>query len=295
MKRLGYISLSILLHGMILLGFVLNHVVNKKNTDIVTIDLISTPAQRKIPTTETRSKKNASSKFPKEFSSAKKIAIFGQPYTGSSKAFNLESSFLKGKPAAYNESSTYETSADSFLADTNQWSYFQQVFERIDQQLIFDSLLAQYNHFGYVYVEFEVAPDGRFVDKSLQVSAIDSILKVHALRALRKGLTEDFPREKWNPEGKSVRFQAKFEFLNGSENLNFAKQKDFGKAKLVFRRASSEKPIPNSLKEQLLTGGIDVDLFAAAERWEKYNKKKRLKAEDFDPFAPYKSDLDYNL
>ncbi|MFM6930383.1 MAG: hypothetical protein ACKOX6_18105, partial [Bdellovibrio sp.] len=178
---------------------------------------------------------------------------------------------------------------------TDQWSYFHQVFERIDQQLMFDSLLAQYNHFGYVYVEFEVGPNGRFVDKTVKVSAIDSILKVHALRALRKGLMEEFPREKRNPSGKSVRFQAKFEFLASTEDLNFSKQKGFGKAKLVFRRASSERPIPNDLKEQLLTGGISHDPFAMAERWEKYNKKKRLKAADFDPFALYKVDPDYNL
>lgn len=294
MKRHDYFGLSILIHGLTLSCFAFFLEVQKpKTSDVVAIEL--TPIQRDTQPTKFISKQGVSSKVAKGLSSSKKIGIFGQSYAGSSKTFHLESSLLEGKAAAYNESSNYEASADSFLANTDQWSYFQQVFQRIDQQLIFDSLLAQYNHFGYVYVEFEVGPDGRFVDKSLKVSAIDSILKVHALKALRKGLIEEFPSEKWNPDGKSVRFQAKFEFLEGSENLNFTKQKDFGKAKLVFRRASSEKPIPNSLKEQLLTGGISHDPFAMAERWEKYNKKKRLKDGDFDPFAPYRADPDYNL
>lgn len=296
MRHQGYFVLSIFLHGLALVGMLFFlKVDNDKIHDAITVDLDSAPVRRHTVTAEASSKRSIRSRYSDGSSSAKKMAIFGQSYTTNSQALNSNKLILEGKAVGFNDSSSYEAAADSFIADTDQWSYFQQVFEKIDQQLVFDSLLAQYNHFGYVYVAFEVGPDGRFIDKSVRVSAVDSILKVHALRALRKGLMEEFPRKKWNPKGERVWFQAKFEFVSGSEDMNFTKQRDFGKAKFIFRRASSEKPVPNDLKDQLLTGGISHDPFAMAERWEKYNKKKRLKDGGFDPFALYKADPDYNL
>ncbi|WP_291515855.1 hypothetical protein [Bdellovibrio sp. ArHS] len=160
---------------------------------------------------------------------------------------------------------------------------------------MFDSILAQYNHFGSVYVEFEVDAQGRLQNTNLRVSSSDSILKVHVMRALRKGLKETFKEEKWNPSGQTSILQAKFEFLQGSADVNFQKQKAFGKPILVFKRATTEKPLPTTMGEHLLNGGISYDAFAMAERWEKFNKKKKLRELSFDPFTTYKADPDYNL
>jgi hypothetical protein len=221
------------------------------------------------------------------------LNLFGTGYIADSK---LTDQMGADRPSAdYADHANYIGDAEGFISDGNQWSYFQQVFKKIDEQLLFDSLLAQYGHFGNVYVEFEVDEKGYFVERGLKVTADDAILKVHALRALIRGLRESFDKTKWNPTGKSQVFQAQFSFIQGHYGDNSKKQTAFAKPVLKFTRATAEKPIPTNLKEQLLTGGVDYDLFAAAERWQKYNKRKKLREQEFDPFSTYKADPLYNL
>lgn len=197
-------------------------------------------------------------------------------------------------PDEFKNSENYLMDADNVFAANDNWEFHRQVFERIDSGLVFDSLLAQYNHFGSVYLQFAVSGKGFFLEKTLKASAEDPILKVHVVRALRGALRDEFPMSKWSTQEDPVYFQVKFEFLQGAASLNFAKQKEFAKPVLVIKRATAEKPIPNSLKDHLLSGGISHDPFAMAERWEKYRKKQRLAIGDYDPFASYRKDPAYN-
>jgi hypothetical protein len=181
------------------------------------------------------------------------------------------------------------------LADTDQWEFYRQIFERIDNQLMFDSILAQYNHFGSVFLEFKVDAEGHFVKTAFKAKSDDPVLKVHVIRALRKGLKESFAKEKWNPSGKITILQAKFEFLQDDSSVNSKKQKEFGKPILLFKRATSEKPTASNLTDTLLDVNNVLNPYQIAERIEKYKKKKMLRAEDFDPFQNYRNDPDYNL
>lgn len=254
-------------------------------------------AKSSIPTRQSRDSSVARSKSRSmgKAVSLKGMNLFGQRYSYDLAAKN-ESEIGQGSGLGdYKDSATYALGSDSFLGENDQWEFYRQVFERIDSQLLFDSILAQYSHFGSVFVEFEVDAQGRFVQSKIKVSAEDSILKVHALRALTKGLKESFRKEKWNPTGKNSILHAKFDYVFGDSDLNFKKQREFGKPIFLFRRATAEKPIPNDLKEHLLNGGIGYDAFAVAERWQKYNKKKKLRQQEFDPFATYKNDPLYSL
>lgn len=227
--------------------------------------------------------------------SLKGMSLFRQSYNFDSAAKNSGDVSATAELGDFKDSASYALESDSFIGDNDQWAFYRQVFERIDSQLLFDSLLAQYSHFGSVFVEFEVDPQGRFVESKIKVSAEDKILQVHALRALTKGLKESFKKEKWNPSGKNSILHAKFDYVFGESSLNYQKQREFGKPIFLFKRATSEKPIPNNLKDQLLNGGVSYDPVAMTERWQKYNKKKRLRAQEFDPFASYKNDPLYNL
>ena len=203
-----------------------------------------------------------------------------------------------GNPVAksdFKSSDTYIFDSHNMLADTDQWEFYHQIFERIDSQLMFDSILAQYNHFGSVFLEFEVDAEGHFVETALRAKADDPILKVHVIRALRKGLKESFVKAKWNPSGKTAVLQAKFEFLYGDSSVNSKKQKEFGKPVLVFKRATSEKPTASNLTDTLLDADNLKNPYQIAERIEKYKKKKALRAGDFDPFQNYRNDPDYDL
>ncbi|UYL10635.1 hypothetical protein B9G69_008610 [Bdellovibrio sp. SKB1291214] len=221
------------------------------------------------------------------------LNLFGKGYVADSKV--KVQNEIAGPSTDYRDHAMYIGDAESFISDGNQWTYFEQVFKKVDEQLIFDSLLAQYNHFGNVYVEFEVDAQGRFVERGLKVTAEDAILKVHALRALIKGLSESFDKAKWNPTGKSQIFQANFKFVQNSYSENRRKQSAFAKPVLAFNRSTPEKPIPTNLTDQLLTGGVHYDLFSVTERWQKYNKRKKLREQEFDPFAAYKADPLYKL
>ncbi len=194
------------------------------------------------------------------------------------------------------EPSLYDFQSDQMFSQHSEWEYYRAVYEKVDSHIVFDTRLAQYNHFGTVYVQFRLSPSGELLQQDLKAKSDDGILKVHVMRALRKSLVAGALAENQvNPSGRSVLFRAKFDFLQDSPSLNFKKQKEFGRSVLVFRRATLEKPISNTLKDHLMNGGIDYNLFAATERWEKYNHKKMLRETGFDPFLSYKEDQDYNL
>lgn len=152
------------------------------------------------------------------------------------------------KSGGFRDSQSYQLDSAMMFADTDDWAYHQEVFKKIDSQLMFDSVLAQ-----------------------------------------------SFPEGKHSHTARAIIFQAKFEFVLDSPTLNLRKQKEFGKPVLVFRRATSEKPVANTLGDHLMNGGIDYDAFAMVEKWQKYNKKKFLRQAEYDPFAHYRSDPAYNL
>jgi hypothetical protein len=199
----------------------------------------------------------------------------------------------------FNNSSTFRAGAEDMFGeggDNKNWSYYQEIYRRIDSHLMFDSLLAQYGHFGQVYVQFKVTPDGVFMMEDLRTDASDSILKVHVLRAIKKSLSESVDKTKFAKVVTPTLFKASFAFtLAHHENNFYTKQSDFGRPVLKFTRATSEKQIPRELMDHLLSGGISHNPFVMAERWQKYNKRKYRDSVQFDPFASYKRDVFYNL
>jgi hypothetical protein len=193
--------------------------------------------------------------------------------------------------------STYGASIDQVFGDNgNQnWSYYQEIYRKIDSHLIFDSLLAQNSHFGRVYVEFKVTDEGIFEMSQLKVVAQDPILKVHVLRVIKKSLDLPLAITKVQKFNADTLFKAEFDFQLGNPADNFLKQKNFGKPIFVFTRSTLEKPVPDNLKDQLLEGGVSPNISQMYENWKKYNKMKYRNATQFDPFASYKRDEFYAL
>ena len=197
----------------------------------------------------------------------------------------------------FSDSRTYQADiSDVFGENGNQnWTYHREIYRRIDSNLTFDSILAQYNHFGRVYVQFKVNENGFLDLENLKADASDPILKVHVLRAIKKSLLkplENMDREKLFEVGF---FQAEFNFRYGDHNENFEKQSNFGRPVFVFNRATGEKPVPKEMLDHLLSGGVTPDISLMYDRWQKYNKKKHLEAIQFDPFENYRRDAFYLL
>lgn len=197
----------------------------------------------------------------------------------------------------FSAQNTFDTNIDEiFGVDGNKnWSHYREIYNRIDSNLVFDSLLAQYSHFGRVYVQFKVTESGIFKLEDLKADAGDAILKVHVLRTIQKSLSEPLEKSKFSKNIEDTVFQARFDFKYGDSEINFDKQKDFGKPVFVFKRATLEKPVPTELLDQFLTGGVTPNISLMYERWQKYNKKKHREAIQFDPFESYKRDAFFKL
>lgn len=183
-----------------------------------------------------------------------------------------------------------------FGEDGNRnWAHNQDVYTRIDSHLQFDSLLAQYNHFGAVLVQFNLDDHGLLLLNSLKVKAADPILKVHVLRAMQAGLSEPANDTKSNRDLSGVAYQARFDFNRGSSGGNFVKQKSFGQPVFVFQRSTEEKPVADNMAGQLADLSLLGNPLLIGEKIEKYNRKKRRENLKFDPFESYRRDPFYLL
>jgi flagellar motor protein MotB len=175
------------------------------------------------------------------------------------------------------------------------WAHNQDIYTRIDSHLKFDSLLAQYNHFGAVLVQFNLDDQGLLLLNSLKVKAADPILKVHVLRAMQAGLSDSSKETKGNKNVSEVAYQARFDFNRGDSDGNFVKQQSFGQPVFVFQRSTSEKPIADNMAGQLADLSLLGNPLLIGEKIEKYNRKKRRENLKFDPFESYRQDPFYIL
>lgn len=183
-----------------------------------------------------------------------------------------------------------------FGEDGNRnWAHNQDVYTRIDSHLQFDSLLAQYNHFGAVLVQFNLDDHGLLLLNTLKVKAADPILKVHVLRAMQAGLSEAANDTKANHDQPGAAYQARFDFKRGNPGDNFIKQQSFGQPMFVFQRSTTEKPIADNLVGQLADVSLLGNPLLIGEKIEKYNRKKRRENLKFDPFENYRRDPFYLL
>ena len=278
------ILFSVLFHIFICLPFLFQKTELKIKTEPVEIEIKVAAAPKKSGHGQARKSKATVSLFP-AMNSYELLA-------------KVERNNLLPVPSQnFDDSQTYQSDiSDVFGENGNKnWAYHREIYKRIDANLTFDSILAQYNHFGRVYVQFKVN-EGGFLDvENLKADAGDPILKVHVLRAIKKSLLQPFEnihREKLFELGF---FQAEFNFNYGTYKNNFSKQVNFGRPVFVFNRTTQEKPIEKRLLSYLAAEGVLSNPFLLSERLEKYNKKKYLEAIQFDPFENYKRDAFYLL
>lgn len=291
LKTLKWGSLSLVIHGLILGGFWLLKPANPNPPEKLEVELVSIPPESRSQFREKSvSPEQAHQQRLKKLAAKLLAPSYDYKDVSARKAFEVKSQIAQNFKDAFEHEE-----GPGALANNKAWEFHRQIYERVDSSVMFDSILAQYNHFGRVFVQFEVDFQGRLLNSGLRVAAADPILKVHSMRALRAGLRESFKTEKWNPSRKNAKINMKFEYLAGPSELNRQKQTDFGKPVMSIKRFTTEKPLPNDLQDHLLNGGIDLNVFAMVERWQKYNKRKKLNSLDFDVFSRYRRDPDYNL
>lgn len=193
-----------------------------------------------------------------------------------------------------NDAQAYSAGETNLFGKNDNWPFHEEVHRVIDSELMFAPILARYNHFGSVFLEFAVNKKGFLLEKTLRASADDAILKVHVVRALRVALDGDFEPTKWSVLEKPVVFRAKFDFTHESSAVNREKQKAFSEPVLVFRRATAAQDVATyTTQDQYI--GLFMDYERIGEKLKNRRNSKNLKAGQYDPFAGYREDPAYNL
>ncbi|WP_413290951.1 hypothetical protein [Bdellovibrio sp. HCB337] len=217
----------------------------------------------------------------------------------SAQSFSYDREAFKEDPTRMNlrgdftDPATYDD-VDGLGSQFGEYAFFhQEVFRLIDARLLYQTLLAQYNHRGWAYFQLDVDADGKIIGDSLRGASDDNVLKVHSARAIRSALKEPLDENK-RPR-KFARSTFYLRFYYGPEGNELHCRAGAKGQMLTFCRFASEKVVSNNLVDHALTGGIHVNPFIMAERWEQYQAARIRAAGEFDPFSEYRRDPDYNL
>ena len=168
------------------------------------------------------------------------------------------------------EVSVFDANIESVLGDdqNRNWDFYRSIYEAISSGFLIDTLLAQYNHFGEVRVQFLVDQNGRLAPESLRFISEDKILQVYVARILQKTLKNGISKQfQAKTNEKEFQILARFRFLSGTSALNANKQRSFGRAVFVFDRYTEERPIIN--------GTVQDNLASADPRLKVFNLKNR--------------------
>lgn len=175
-------------------------------------------------------------------------------------------------------------------------SFYEELHRRVDSQILFDDLLAQYNHFGHVYLMFAVEPDGTLIPNSLRAFAADGVLKVRSAWALRKGLKGPVEKNLRLEKPKELWLTARFFWSDDTRCRNLT---TVNGPYLTFCRSTQTKPIEkNALGAvgHVATSGLDsLDPTTAYERYKQYKQMDFRRTAQFDPFVKERGDPDYRL
>jgi len=214
-------------------------------------------------------------------------------------SFAYDREAYKGDPthmvahADFTDPATYDD-VDGMGSEFGEYGFFhKEIYRLVDTRLLYQSLLAQYKHRGWVYFKLDVDADGKIISESLRGSADDGILKVHSARAIRSALSEAINENK-RPR-KFARSTFFLRFYYGPEGHEQRCRAGAKGLMLTFCRFASEKAVSKTLTEHVLTGGVHVNPFVTVERWQQYQAAKRRSWSDLDPFYDYRKDPDYNL
>lgn len=212
--------------------------------------------------------------------------------SGSAAASAEPSSAVARDALAFDDPGAYQM---GFAREEDQdiGAFVEALHRRVDGKLLFDSLLAQYGHFGTVYAEFAVDRTGLLLQNSIRGGGHDRALKVYAIRsALVPALSQKLPESLWLKERDRVVLRAQFQFVfSESESSLFDENPASisGRA-LTFRRFTAQKPSARTLGQHLANGGLDVDAFRMRDAWKRYLKARENRRLDVDPFSVLRAD-----
>lgn len=169
--------------------------------------------------------------------------------------------------------------------------FLKQLWTKIDNSIWESPLLSEYGHTGKVFISLNVLKYGQIDEPSIKIQTESDILKVVAMRAIRKAIKN----EDLNIHFLEKNFQINTKFLWGSYEI-CRHSKGINKNNLSFCKYGENKRKSFTTSEKIETYlGALYHGFGALEEIEKYNKELDHRNTQFDPFVSLKNDPDYNL
>lgn len=168
-------------------------------------------------------------------------------------------------------------------------TFFKSLWRQIDKSIVNSPYLSEYGHTGKVQLNFEISSDGRLVESSIKASAQDNILKVIAIRAVRKALKND--TKELYKLNKDMLMTAQFTWTD-YESCKELK----GTHKNLLSFCSGVVDERNTFSEtEKVTRYLEALRYGpgALDEIRKYNKAEDHKKTKFDPFTEYRNDPDW--
>jgi hypothetical protein len=188
----------------------------------------------------------------------------------------------------YNEVNLF--SGSKMAAD--EIRFISSLYQMIDQAIVDNPALSEYNHTGHVFFRFEVDEEDHIDPRTFRASAKDRVLKVIAARAIRTAMRNETGDVHFIH--KRVVLNARFswashEACNSLQGIN----DDF----MSFCHYAENKRKTFSTGERIGTvaGAIWQNGPWAVEEIKKYNREQRHRETEYDPFDDLKRDPDWDL
>ena len=288
---LWYFSFSLLFHILLLISFmfVKPQLIKKKSSQIeVNIVETGTSSKNKIVL-----EKHSSQfmKSPKPIDLYGKLDIIKKNFLDD----NLEGIPIKklAPDNSWRHSFAYSSDILTDFEGLNSLRvrFIKSLWDEVDKSIIESPYLSEYGHVGVVFLQFEVTSSGELLEKTLQAQADDNILKVIAVRAVRKALKNEF-NENIKPT-ENILINARFSWTDYQSCQN---QKGIHKYYLSFCKYGEDKRKTFSAVEKGKTylGALRYG-FGAIEEIQKYSKEENHRKTHFDPFEELRRDSDYLL
>lgn len=205
---------------------------------------------------------------------------------------NVLGKVLTQKTEAFTESggSEYYPEFDSAAGmSVGQIGSIQSLWSEVDKVIEHNPYLSEFGYTGTVSLRFELTNKGLIVDNSLRVDAKNPILKVIALRALRKALKNE-KNELRLPPGNIV-LTTQFTW---SDYQTCRRLRGIYRKTLSFCNYAENKINDFTKSEKAMTYLKSLSYgFGAMEEIEKYHREEFRKKAKFDPFEQYRRDPDW--
>jgi hypothetical protein len=196
-----------------------------------------------------------------------------------SRNWNLSKNYLSNDLSSFDELSMDEVRFEKVL------------WKEIDQSIEESQYLSEYNHTGKIHIQFEIDRNGQLIEASLRACGEDAVLKVYAMRALRKALLNENNEIKFLNINTKLFAQFSWSDYESCKSLRGINNKflSFCHYAVNARKSFSAGERTATYLKALNSG------FGAIEEIQKYNREQSHREELFNPFEKLKNDRDWNL